>query len=102
MVSILFVGLIGCRAGEGQSANRSDLASNTSTDDPSQVCPYVCVPGILCQMPDGSCTAACNDCLCRRDGGRVVGACPKADSPTGAFQAAASQVVAASDVDRAR
>ncbi len=102
VLSVLFAGLIGCRAGEGQIANHSDLASTTGTNDPSQICPYVCVPGILCEMPDGSCAAACNECLCTREGGTVVGACPKASSPAGAFQAAASQVVAAGDVDHAR
>ncbi len=101
-VSILFVGLIGCRAGEGQIANRPDLASNTSTNDPLQICPDICAPGTLCEMPDGSCAAACNECYCEREGGTVVGACPKEDSSTGAFQAAVRQVVAASDVDRAR
>jgi hypothetical protein len=102
LVSVLFVGLIGCRSGEGKIANHSDLASSTSTDDPSQICPLVCIPGTLCELPDGSCMEACNPCLCTREGGTVVGACPKADSSTGAFQAAASQVVAAGDGDRAR
>ena len=101
VMSVLLVGLLGCRT-QGPIANHSALADNTSTDDPSRVCPYVCVPGILCKMPDGSCTEACNECLCERAGGTVVGACPKAGSPMGAFQAAASQVMAAGDGARTR
>lgn len=97
VMSLLFVGLLGCRT-QGPIASHSAVADNTSTADPSQICPYICAPGTLCKLPDGRCTEACNPCLCEREGGTVVGACPKADSPLGAFQAAASQVVAAGDV----
>jgi hypothetical protein len=101
LVSVLFVGLIGCRAGEIQSANHSDLVSKADTDDPDQICPDICAPGTLCQMPDGRCMEACNACYCTREGGTVVEACPRADSAVRAFQAA-SQVVAVSDSDRTR
>lgn len=101
LVSVLFVGLLGCRS-QGPIANQSNLASNTGTNDPSQICPAYCAPGTLCRMPDGSCTAICNSCYCTREGGTVVGACPKADATPRAFQNTGVQVMAAGDVDRAR
>ena len=97
VVSVLFVGLLGCRT-QGPIANHSDLAQNPGPDDPAKICPDICGEGTPCRLPDGSCTEVCNSCYCTREGGTVVPACPKADSPIGAFQAAASQV-AASDGD---
>src|SRR3954471_13461100 len=80
VVSVLFVGLIGCRTGEAQMTSRSALASNPGSDDSRQICPDICGAGTLCFMPDGSCEEVCNSCYCTRDGGTVVGACPKQDS----------------------
>jgi hypothetical protein len=102
VVSVLFVGLIGCKAGDSQMANRSALASNIGTDDPNQICPDICAPGTLCEMPDGRCMEACNACYCTREGGTVVEACPKEDVAPSQFQATGLELVAAGDADRAR
>jgi hypothetical protein len=102
VVSVVFVGLIGCRTGEAQMVSRTALASNPSSGDPNQICPDICMPGLLCELPDGSCTEACNSCLCAREGGTVVEACPKADVVPREFQTTGVDRVAASDVDRAR
>lgn len=101
VVSVLFVGLIGCRAGEDQIASRPALASNTPGDQ-LQICPDICGAGTLCEMPDGSCEPVCNACYCTREGGTAVDRCPEDNSAVRAFQSAASQVVAIGDTDRAR
>ena len=102
VVSVLVMGLIGCRTGEPQMASRSALASNASTDDPNQICPDICGTGTLCQMPDGNCGEVCNACYCTREGGTVVEACPKADVAPGEFQTTGVDRVAVGDADRAR
>jgi hypothetical protein len=118
VVSVLFVALIGCRAGGDarpaaagahQLANNTDLianhtalADNAGQSDPGQICPDICGAGTLCEFPDGSCTEACNPCYCTREGGTVVDACPQDDSAQRAIRATASQTVAAGDGDRAR
>jgi hypothetical protein len=102
VVSVVFVGLIGCRTGEAQMASRTVLASNASSDDPNQICPDICGTGTLCRMPDGSCGEVCNACYCEREGGTVVEACPKADIAPQEFQATGVDRVAVGDADRAR
>jgi hypothetical protein len=101
VVSVLFVGLIGCRT-PGPIANHSDLADNPTPGSPGQICPDICGAGTLCQFPDGSCMEACNPCYCRRDGGTVVEACPRGEATPRAFQTTGVQVMAASDGARAR
>lgn len=101
VVSVLFVGLLGCRT-QGPIAHHSDVADNTGAGDPGQICPAICGPGTLCRMPDGSCTEVCNSCYCMREGGTVVGACPKAEATPRAFQSSGVQVMAAGDGARAR
>jgi hypothetical protein len=101
VVSVLFVGLIGCRT-PGPIAGRSDLAQSPAPDDPAKICPDICAPGTLCEMPDGSCTEVCNACYCTREGGTPVEACPKADVAPRDFRANGLDQVAASDADRAR
>jgi hypothetical protein len=100
VVSVLFVGLIGCRT-QGPIASHSALADNPP-DDPAKVCPDICGLDTPCQFPDGSCTIACNPCYCRREGGTVVGACPQGGAPARAFQTTGLPVVAADDGARAR
>ena len=102
VVSIVFVGMIGCRTGEPQMTSRTALASNLGGDDPNQICPDICSPGLLCELPDGSCTAACNSCYCEREGGTVVEACPRSDVVPQEFQTTGVDRVAMGDADRAR
>jgi len=84
IVSLLFVGVIGCGTVEDPNSSRSE---STSTDElvgaeaPSTICPLYCVQGLLCEFPDGSCREACNSCLCNRAGGTVVKSCPANVSP---------------------
>jgi len=79
VVSLLFVGVIGC--GTVEDPNSSPSVS-TSADElvggeaPSTICPFFCVQGLWCEYPDGSCWEACNSCLCTRAGGTVVKSCP--------------------------
>jgi hypothetical protein len=101
VVSVLFAGLIGCGT-QRPIANHSELAQNPGPDDPGQICPDICAPGSLCEMPDGSCKEACNACYCTREGGTVVEACPKADVAPDEFQTTGLDRVAASDGARAR
>ena len=101
VVSVLFVGLIGCRT-PGPIANHSDLADNPDPGDPGKICPDICGEGTLCRLPGGSCTEVCNPCYCTREGGTVVEACPKADATPRAFQATGVQVMAAGDGALAR
>jgi len=83
VVSLLFVGVIGC--GTVEDPNSSPSVS-TSADElvgaeaPSTICPLYCVQGLLCEYPDGSCREACNSCLCTRAGGTVVKVCPANES----------------------
>lgn len=100
VVSVVFVGLLGCRT-QGPIASHSAVADN-SPDDPAKFCPDICGTGTLCRFPDGSCTEVCNSCYCRRDGGTVVEACPKADATPRAFQATGVPVLAVDDGARAR
>ncbi|HEX3482780.1 MAG TPA: hypothetical protein VHT91_47550 [Kofleriaceae bacterium] len=99
--SVLFVGLIGCKT-QGPIASQSTLADNPVPDDPAKVCPDICGLDTPCLFPDGSCEIACNPCYCRRDGGTVVGACPRANAIPREFQAAGVPAVAMSDGDRSR
>jgi hypothetical protein len=101
VVSVVFVGLLGCRT-PGPIANHSDLAQSPGPDDPAKVCPDICGVGTLCRLPDGSCTEVCNPCYCTREGGTVVEACPKADATPREFQTTAVPVMAVSDGVRAR
>lgn len=100
VVSVLFVGLIGCRT-QGPIASHSALADNPP-DNPAKICPDICGLDTPCQFPDGDCTIACNPCYCMREGGTVVGSCPQGAAPPNPFQATGLPVVAASDGDRAR
>lgn len=100
VVSVLFVGLLGCRT-QGPIASHSAVADNPP-DDKAKFCPDICGLGTLCRFPDGSCMEVCNPCYCTRDGGTVVEACPKADATPRAFQATGVQVLAAGDGARAR
>lgn len=100
VVSVLFVGLIGCRT-QGPIASHSALADNPP-DNPAKICPDICGLDTPCQFPDGDCTIACNPCYCMREGGTVVGSCPQGAAPPSALQATGLPVVATSDGDRAR
>lgn len=113
IASVLFVGLIGCRAGgdsppaaagvdkivdnASKNANHAELADSTGNGAPTQICPDICGLGTLCEMPDGSCMEVCNPCYCTRDGGTVVDKCPETDSAQRAFGA---QTVATGDRGR--
>ena len=84
VVSLLFVGVIGCGTVEDPNSSTSE---STSTDElvgaegQRMICPFICGLGTLCEFPDGSCTEACNPCLCARAGGTVVTSCPANESP---------------------
>lgn len=83
VVSLLFVGVIGCGTVEDPN---SSLSESTSADElvgaeGQRICPFICGLGTLCEFPDGSCTEACNSCLCERAGGTVVTSCPVNESP---------------------
>ena len=84
VVSLLFVGLIGCGAVEDSNSSPSESTSADETvgaEAQRTVCPLVCGVGTLCKFPDGRCTEACNSCLCRSAGGTVVTSCPASKSP---------------------
>ena len=77
-LSLLFVGMIGCTAVEDPPASpaQSTTTSEVTAADEQRICPFICGLGTLCQYPDGSCSEACNPCLCMRAGGTVVTSCP--------------------------
>lgn len=99
-LSIVFVVAVGCtveapssssskppEATEATEANQAteatqvgDLSSGGAAD--RVICPTICGTGSLCQFRDGTCTEACNSCLCKAHGGTPVTSCPAALSPT--------------------
>jgi hypothetical protein len=83
VVSLLFAGVIGCGTVEDPNSSPSESTSTNELVEakaPTTICPFFCVQGLLCEYPDGSCTEACNSCLCMRAGGTVVKSCPPNES----------------------
>jgi hypothetical protein len=80
MLSLLFVGIVGCGTAGDSPSEAASIGSIASADGQRTVCPDICGLGTQCQFPDGSCTEACNPCLCRRAGGTVVTSCPASES----------------------
>jgi hypothetical protein len=91
-LSALFAAAAGCggvEASPSEAPHRSELADRS---DPATVCPLICGVDTPCQTPDGTCTLACNPCLCREQGGTVVDSCPApsgSDSPSDGAPSAA-------------
>ena len=84
VMSLLFVGIIGCGAVEDSNSSPSESTSAdeiVGADASKTVCPFICGLGTLCKFPDGRCTEACNPCLCTSAGGTVVTSCPAGNSP---------------------
>jgi hypothetical protein len=83
VVSLLFVGVIGCGTVEDPNSSPSESTSANKlvgAEAPSTICPFICGLGTLCEYPNGTCTEACNPCLCKRAGGTVVTSCPANES----------------------
>jgi len=102
VVSIVFMGLIGCGHQASPSADHGAVAGSIAQIAPAQTCPDICGDGTLCQLPDGACTEVCNPCYCTREGGTVVDACPQGGSAQNVLQMLGPEVLAAGDGDRAR
>ncbi len=85
VVSLLFVGVIGCGTVEDPNSSPSESTSaNEIVEAESQaiICPNICGQlGTPCELPDGRCTEVCNSCLCARNGGTVVTSCPANEAP---------------------
>jgi len=84
VVSLLFVGVIGCGTVEDPNSSPSESTSAdelVGAEGQTTICPFICGLGTLCEFPDGRCTEACNPCLCRRAGGTVVTSCPANEPP---------------------
>lgn len=96
-LSIAFVVAVGCtvEAPSSSSSNPAEATEATQGTEATQVdelssgsaadrviCPTICGVGTQCQFRDGTCTEACNPCLCKAHGGTVVKSCPAALSPT--------------------
>lgn len=77
VVSLLFVGVLGCGAIENPPSETASAGEIAEIDSQSLVCPDICGPSTetLCRFPDGSCTEACNSCLCTAHGGKAVASC---------------------------
>jgi hypothetical protein len=92
VLSLLFVVIAGC-GGLADPASEAELAASSQ----ALSCPTICGDNTHCLLPGGSCTEACNACLCKARGGKVVTACvADVDDPV---EPAASS--AASDSDGA-
>jgi hypothetical protein len=79
VISLLFVGVIGCGTVEDPNSSPSESTSTNElvgAEGQTTICPYICGLGTQCEFADGSCTEACNPCLCKRAGGTVVTSCP--------------------------
>jgi hypothetical protein len=85
-MSVLLAAVAGCGGVADPSSEASHLDDPTEVSaqpsgtgaQPSVICPNICGTGTQCRYPDGSCQEACNDCLCRAQGGKVVASCPAA------------------------
>lgn len=90
VLSLLFVGIFGCSTIENPPSESTSIGEIAVGGGQSLVCPDICGPSTetLCQLPDGSCTVACNSCLCVTRGGKAVTSC----HGRGASQASTSQV----------
>jgi hypothetical protein len=75
VLSLLFMGIVGCGTTEHPSPEVSRVAEATGGDGQPVICPAICGLGTLCEFPDGSCTEVCNSCYCMADGGTVVNSC---------------------------
>lgn len=74
VMSILLATAAGCGSDASADPNpRGDPRPGNAQS--SVACPQICGTGTQCQYPDGSCREACNDCLCRAAGGKVVTSC---------------------------
>jgi len=77
VLSLCFVGIAGC----GSATHPPPDPTGAGGDPRPTICPYICGVGTLCRYPGGSCTEACNPCLCRAAGGVVVKSCGKPEPP---------------------
>lgn len=75
VLSLLFVGIVGCGTTEHPSPGPSRVAETTGGGGQPVICPAICGLGTLCEFSDGSCTEVCNSCYCTADGGTVVNSC---------------------------
>jgi hypothetical protein len=81
-LSFSFVLVAGCGVVESPPAEETHVDDLTSAGSAAKVCPFFCTsPGVPCQLSNGTCTEACNACLCSAQGGKVVATCSAA-SPT--------------------
>ncbi|HMG24014.1 MAG TPA: hypothetical protein VK607_21915 [Kofleriaceae bacterium] len=86
VLSLLFVVIAGC-------GGLADPAPETALGAEAQAlsCPTICGENTHCVLPSGTCTEACNPCLCRARGGTVVGSCAAAvDDPAEAASSTAA------------
>jgi hypothetical protein len=56
MLSLLFVGIVGCGTAGDSPSEAASIGSIASADGQRTVCPDICGLGTQCQFPDGSCT----------------------------------------------
>src|SRR5690349_8750075 len=85
-LSLLFVAVAGCGVDPPAAPEASQLDELGASDPQAFSCPLICGEDTLCLLPSGACQEACNACLCKARGGRVVTACPaaaaQAEAPT--------------------
>jgi hypothetical protein len=79
MKSTIAMGLIGfaclfIAACAGQDTDSAQASSVGSIDEAVLSCPNTCNDS-GCRLADGSCTIACNSCLCKRRGGTPDNRC---------------------------
>lgn len=70
-----FAGVVGCATVESPPSEATSAGELAGGDSQSVICPHICGLGTQCRFPDGSCTEACNPCLCMAGGGKVVTSC---------------------------
>lgn len=75
-LSLVCAAIAACGVDPPPAASQAD---DLGALDPAALsCPQICGEGTLCVLPSGVCQEACNPCLCKARGGRVVTACPAA------------------------
>ena len=84
-LSLLFVAVTGCGVDPPSVIEASQLDDLGAAAPSALSCPQICGEDTLCQLPSGVCQEACNACLCKARGGKVVTSCPaaaQAEPPT--------------------
>jgi hypothetical protein len=75
VVSVLLVAVGACADDSSTSGTVSSAVVSSAQPEAALVCPHICTGDVFCRLPDGTCSGACNACLCAKAGGTVDHTC---------------------------